>query len=96
MSIDKETVLRTATLSRLKIEDNEIDSFTKDMEKIVGFVDQINELDTENIAPTANILNLKNAFREDIVVKSPVTTKELMELAPDSEDNFIKVPRVIE
>ncbi len=96
MSIDKETVLRTATLSRLKIEDNEIDSFTKDMEKIVGFVDQINELNTENIAPTANILNLKNAFREDKVVKSPVTTEELMKLAPDSEDNFIKVPRVIE
>ncbi len=95
MSIDAQTVKKTAKLSRLELTENEISHLTVQMEKIVKFVEKINQLDTEGIVPTAHVLDIKNVSREDAAVNSSIRD-ELLKLAPESKDGFILVPRVIE
>ncbi|MCK5268035.1 MAG: Asp-tRNA(Asn)/Glu-tRNA(Gln) amidotransferase subunit GatC [Spirochaetes bacterium] len=95
MSIDAQTVKKTAKLARLELTENEISQLTVQMEKIVKFVEKINQLDTEGIVPTAHVLDIKNVSREDAAVNSSIRD-ELLKLAPESKDGFILVPRVIE
>ena len=95
MSIDAQTVKKVAKLARLELTENEISQHTKQMEKIVKFVEKINQLDTEGIVPTAHVLDIKNVSREDAAVNSSIRD-ELLKLAPESKDGFILVPRVIE
>lgn len=95
MSIDAQTVKKVAKLARLELTENEISQHTKQMEKIVKFVEKINQLDTEGIVPTAHVLDINNVSREDAAVNSSIRD-ELLKLAPESKDGFILVPRVIE
>lgn len=94
-TISKEDVLYVSHLSRLKIDHSQIDQFQDQMATILGYIDQLNELNTEDTLPTSHVLSsMKNVFREDILKKS-LTNEEALQNAPEKEKNFFKVTRII-
>lgn len=92
--IDKETVLNVSKLSKLQLTDEEIELFSKQMADILKFIEKLNELDTENIEPFYELIKQKTPLREDTPEKS-LSQNEALKNAPQSEDGFFVVPRVV-
>lgn len=95
MAITKNEVLYVAKLARISMEESELEKFTSQLDSILDYMNKLNEIDTNDIKPTSHILNLNNVVRSDKVKKS-LGTEEVVELAPEKEGDFIKVPKVIE
>ena len=95
MKIDKNTTLKIAKLSRIKIEDSEVDELSSQLSAIVDWVEQLNEVDTENIEPLSNVSIAKLPLRKDIENKIDYS-KEVLSNAPDKLENYFAVPKVIE
>ena len=93
--LSEEQVRNVAMLSRLELTDDEIRHFTKDLGSILGYVEQLNELDTSTVPPTSHSFHVENVFREDIVRKS-LSNEEALANAPDHEDECFKVPAVLQ
>lgn len=93
--ISRATVLRLAQLSKLQLADDEADALAADITNILGYVEQLNELDTEGVQPTYQVTGLENVWSRDDVQPSSVPQKVLLALAPDATDNQIKVPKVL-
>lgn len=89
-----EDVKKIARLSRLEIQESELEKFTGQMNQILGFIDSLNKLDTTHIEPTSHAAVLATVFREDECIPSEVSELAL-EAAPEAEDHFFKVPKVI-
>jgi len=95
--ISKEEVLHVAHLARIELLDEEVEKFTTQLEKILEYMEKLNELDTENVEPTSHILNLKNVLREDKPYKKPLADPDdLIDLSPDKKERFVRVPKIIE
>lgn len=94
MSVTKDEVKRIAKLAKLKFKDNEIVKFTDDLNKILEYVNKLNELDTENVEPLSHPIEGANVFREDNLTKS-VDTEDALKNAPDSSTEYFRVPKVI-
>lgn len=92
--ISRDDVLALARLSSLQLTDEEVDGLKVDLDSIVGYITQLNELDTAGILPTYQVTGLKNVWRED-KVQSSVPEEKLIELAPESMNDQIKVPKVL-
>ncbi|MED2974663.1 Asp-tRNA(Asn)/Glu-tRNA(Gln) amidotransferase subunit GatC [Fictibacillus sp. B-59209] len=90
--ISKDQVKHVAHLARLSVSEEEVDMFTEQLDAIISFAEELNELDTENIEPTTHVLELKNVLRED-TVKESVTREEALKNAPDQRDGQFKVPK---
>lgn len=95
MKITREEVVHVARLSRLALEETEIDALTGQMDQLLGYVEKLNELDTEGIVATAHAVPMENAFRADEVRPSIGLELALLN-APQSEENCFVVPKVIE
>lgn len=95
MSVTKKDVEKIAELARLKFDDKELENFTNDMNNILSYVDKLNEPDTENVEPLSHPNEGSNIFRDDLLKKS-TTTDEALKNAPDKDDKFFKVPKVIQ
>lgn len=95
MKITKEQVTHVANLARLNLTEEEKENMTKDMESIITFIDQINQLDISDVNPTAHIIPINNVFREDIVQKS-MDRDELIKNAPVKENGCFSVPKIVE
>ena len=95
MSITKETVEYVAHLARIELKPKELEKFSKQLQAILDFIDQLSKVNIENIAPTSHILPIKNILREDLPKESLSSDKTLMN-APSREGNFFGVPKVIE
>lgn len=95
MSVDRKTVDRIATLARLEFNEEEKVAITADLNRMLEFVDQLNEVDTEGIEPLVYVLDERTPLRED-EVKQEITQKEGLQNAPLKDSDFIKVPKVIE
>ena len=95
MKIDKNTINKIARLSRIKLEDKESDDYIKDLNSILDWVDQLNEVNTENVEPLNNISSSTLPKRED-VAKDTNSTDEILENAPDKLEGFFAVPKVVE
>lgn len=93
--ITKEQVEHIAELARLEIKDDEIEMYTKQLEKIVGLVENLSAVDTENIKPTYHVLDLVNVFREDLAKKG-LAREEVLKNAYETEAGQFKVPTIIE
>ncbi|MDG5785949.1 Asp-tRNA(Asn)/Glu-tRNA(Gln) amidotransferase subunit GatC [Evansella sp. AB-P1] len=93
--ISKEQVKHVANLARLEFSEKEIELFAKQLDDIISYAEQLNELDTENVEPTSHVLDVKNVLRED-EVKPSLDQKDVMKNAPDHEDGQFKVPSVLE
>ena len=95
MTIDEETVDKIAHLARLELNGNEKQDMIKDMNKILGFMDKLNEIDTTGIAPLVYMTDEVNSFRED-VVKQEITHEEALLNAPKHDNDYFLVAKVIE
>jgi aspartyl-tRNA(Asn)/glutamyl-tRNA(Gln) amidotransferase subunit C len=95
MTIDEETVDKIAHLARLELTGNEKKAMIKDMNKILGFMDKLNEIDTAGIEPLVYMTDEVNSFRED-VVKQEITHEEALMNAPKHDDEYFLVAKVIE
>ncbi len=95
MKIARHEVEHVAVLARLALDDAELDQVTGEMNQILGYVDKLNELDTDGIVPTAHAVPVENAFREDVVRPSIGNAKALKN-APETANNCFKVPKIIE
>ena len=93
--ISRETVLRLAQLSRLQLDDNEVDALAADITNILGYVEQLNELDTEGVEPTYQVTGLENVWRNDTVIDYSVSREDLLALAPDALESQVRVPKVL-
>ena len=95
MKITKEEVKRVATLARLELSPEEEDLLTHQLDKIFQYMEKLDQLDTTTVEPLAQVGEITNAFREDRVVNRPATDA-LLSNAPAREQNFFKVPKIIE
>ena len=93
--MDKKTVTTISYLSRLKIDDENEEKIINDLDNIIEFVDQLNDVDTSEIAPLANPLEKTAKTRKDIVTAKNLK-KKLLEVAPSANDDYFLVPRVVE
>ena len=92
--IDRETVLNVAKLSKLELTEEEIELFSRQLGDILKFIEKLNELDTENVEPFYELINQKTPMREDIP-KEGLTQEEALKNAPQKENGFFVVPRVV-
>ena len=93
--MDKKTVTTISYLSRLKIDGEKEEKITNDLQNIIKFVDQLNDIDTSDIEPLTNPLEKTAKTRDDIVTADNLK-KELLEIAPSSNEDYFLVPRVVE
>lgn len=92
--ITRDDVLGLARLSSLQLTDKEVETLTGEISNILSYVEQLGELDTEGVLPTYQVTGLENVWRED-AVKQGVGAEQLVALAPEAQDNQIKVPKVL-
>jgi len=96
MNIEKETVRHIALLSRLELDDRELGLYSKQLESILGYISTLNELKTDTVQPTSHVIsNLKNVYRKDSP-RSSLPVDRVLAIAPATEGNFIRIPKVIE
>jgi aspartyl-tRNA(Asn)/glutamyl-tRNA(Gln) amidotransferase subunit C len=95
MNIDSETVEKIAHVARLDLVENEKEEMIEDMNKILGFMAKLNEIDTSGIEPLVYMSNEVNVFRDDIV-KQEITPAEALLNAPKHDDKYFLVAKVIE
>lgn len=94
MEVNDEMILNLANLARLEFNDQEKTDIKKDLEKMIRFVEKLNELDTTGVAPLLHMSSNLNILRED-EVKGSVSREEGLKNAPDQDGIFFKVPKVI-
>ncbi len=92
--IDEAMVRHISHLARLKPSDEEVALFSEQLSSIVAYVEQLNEVNTENVRPTAHALPIHNVFREDVPQDS-LTPDQALSNAPQREGNFFGVPKVL-
>ena len=95
MSIDRETARRVAKLARIKVEEDELDALAGEFNAILGFVEQLNEVDVEGVEPMTSVTPMRLKRREDVVTEGDQADKVLSN-APDAREGFFAVPKVVE
>lgn len=93
--ISRDDVLHLAQLSSLQLSDDEISNLQEDLANILTYIEQLKEIDTENVEPTYQVTGLKNVGRQDEIVDYGLNRDDLLAGAPDTQDNQIKVPKVL-
>lgn len=93
--ISDEVKANTELLAKLALTDEEREKSRQEMEKILGYVDKLNELDTEGVEPLISLFPVENVFREDKVVNGDMRD-ELVDLAPRKKDGQYLVPKTVE
>ena len=95
MKLSTSDVEYVAKLARLEVTEAEKEKFTAQLNDILLYIDQLNELDTKGVAPMSHAIAVTNAFREDKIAESLGTQKALAN-APDARGEFFRVPKVID
>ena len=93
-TISTSDIQHLASLSSLALADDEVDGLRQDLENIIGYIEQLGELDTAGVEPTYQVTGLENVWRED-EVKPGISAEKLLELAPEKQNNQVKVPQVL-
>ena len=95
MVIDKKTVLKVADLARIEVKEEEIGGLTDEMNKILTFMEKLNELDTTGVKPLVYMNEEVNVWREDIV-KQEISVEDGLKNASKHNESFFFVPKIIE
>lgn len=95
MKIDKALVQKLAHLSKLEFTDEEIETFIPDFEEVVNYVNKINELDLDGIEPLRYVNEGYGLGRED-KVEQPLPKEKVLNIAPKSDSDYYRVPKVID
>ena len=93
ISIDQ--VKHVANLARLAITEEDTEKFAKQLDAMISFAEQLNEVDTDGVEPTSHVLHMKNVMREDIPQEG-LPQSDVLKNAPDHQDGQIKVPSIME
>ena len=91
----KMDIEKVAKLARLKLTDEERETFGNQLEQILTHMEQLNRLDTTGVEPTSHAIPVHNAFRED-EARPSFSKEEVLEIAPEPEGGYFRVPRIIE
>ncbi|MDP2992728.1 MAG: Asp-tRNA(Asn)/Glu-tRNA(Gln) amidotransferase subunit GatC [Deltaproteobacteria bacterium] len=94
MKISREDVEHVAKLARLSFSNEDIELFTNQLNRILTYMDKLNELDTAHVEPTHHALAITNAFRED-AIRPSVSNEKSLANAPAKADGSFTVPRII-
>ena len=95
MPVTREDVEKVAVLARLKLNEQEIEEITSQLNEIFEYFEKLQELDTEGVEPLSHVLPMKNVYRED-KVKPSLSQEEILMNAPEKGHGHFKVPRIIE
>ena len=95
MSVDAATVRRIARLARIAVKDEEVEHLQGELNAMLGFVEQLNEVDVEGVEPMTSVIPVAMKLREDVVNDGEIADR-IVANAPASEDNYFMVPKVIE
>ena len=95
MSVNEQQVRHVAKLARLALSDAEIDRMVPELNNILGWVEQLGEVDTDGVEPLTAVIDLKLRLRDDVVTAGNIRDKVLLN-APDAQHGFFAVPKVIE
>ena len=95
MSLDKATVAKVANLARIKIEEKDLEPMAAELNNILGWVEQLGEVDTENVEPMTSVAEMSLRWRADEVTDGGYV-EDVVANAPSREDGFFAVPKVIE
>jgi aspartyl-tRNA(Asn)/glutamyl-tRNA(Gln) amidotransferase subunit C len=93
--ISKDQVKHVAHLARLAITEEEAEMFQKQLDAMITYAEQLNELNTDNVEPTTHVLHMKNVLREDRPEKG-LPVEEVLKNAPDQKDGQVRVPAILE
>ena len=92
--ITKDEVKKVASLARLELNEDEINSHAEQLEKILDYIKQLEEIETDDVPCTTRAIEVINVFRKDEKKKFDCS-EELLELGPSKEDKYFKVPKII-
>lgn len=95
MSIDKATVKKVATLSRIAMSDEDLDIYTPQISGMLKWVEQLSEVNTDNVKPMASVVDITNELRPDQVTDGDMQA-DILANAPESVEGFFVVPKVVE
>ena len=95
MSLDNNTVKTIANLARIEVEDSELDHLAGELSHIIGFVEQVAEVNTDGVEPMTSVADMSLPLRADEVTDGGYPERVLAN-APDKFDNFFLVPKVVE
>lgn len=94
--LSREEVLKLAQLARLRLSDEEVEQYTKELSTIIDYFELLDKADIKGLEPTSQVTGLVNQFREDeIVVNQAASPDELLKRVPNTEGRYIKVKRMI-
>ena len=95
MSIDKDTVKHISKLARISLDENKVESLSKDLTSIMKFIEKLNKLNTDNVKPLTSIVNASLKSRSDDV-KDGKIRDQILKNSPESNEEFFVVPKIIE
>ena len=95
MKVTKKDLENVAVLSRLRVPEDEQETYIQQMDAILTYMDNLSEVDTENVKPTTYALPMSNVFRED-EVKPSLDREAALSNAPLKDNGYFKVPKVLE
>ncbi|MBL6642067.1 Asp-tRNA(Asn)/Glu-tRNA(Gln) amidotransferase subunit GatC [Alphaproteobacteria bacterium] len=95
MSVDENMVRRIANLARIGVTDGELPALAKELSAIIGFVEQLSELDTDGVKPLTSAVEDRIRGREDIVTDGGYA-EDVLANAPEKDDEYFAVPKVVE
>lgn len=95
MAVDRGTVLRIAALARIRIPEDDVERLAGELSNILGWVEQLSEVDTEGVPPLASVVDIKLRRRADVVDDGGIPDQVLAN-APEPRDGFFAVPKVVE
>ena len=95
MEVNCETIKHLADLSNFSVTDAEIESLSGDLNNIIKYISQLDELETDNVEPTYQVFEMENVWRNDEILPQDATREELLAMTKEEKDNQIKVPKVL-
>ena len=95
MSIDVQTAAKVAKLARIRVEEDDLPALAQEFNAILGFIEQLNELDVDDVEPMTSVTPMALPRREDVVTDGDQQAKVLAN-APDAREGFFAVPKVVE
>ena len=95
MSIDIDTARKVAKLARIKVEDDALPALATEFSNILGFIEQLNEVDVEGVEPMTSVTPQRLYRRQDVVADGN-QPKAVLKNAPDAREGFFAVPKVVE
>ena len=95
MKIKREDILHLAELSNFSLSDSEIESLGTDLENIINYISELNNLDTDGVEPTYQVFEMENVWRADEIKAQEADREQLLALTTEQSEHQIKVPKVL-